>query len=439
MTKNVKAKRNRITYIDAQGDQREISLSLDYDDLVVDEFRAVVKGLVRVRKYGGEPTQAEIKLQESLKPELRKKLITAKLIEGTIAERSLTLSQLIEEWFKDKTGIKAETMAVYRQYCKYLCEHFGSETLICDIEHAHAKKFIPYLMKERTVDTGILISNTVCRCIRWVKPFFESAVEDGHLAVSPFKKIKNVKYDKTQSQEHVSKERIEHAIASCRNNLEYRLIIALGGYQGLRPSEMNDLTFGDFEPCGRGIIIRVPGAGKTGTRNVPMFPEFLPLWEEALQHRKEGQEWLFAHCRKDKPSEFRNIATPIRKKIIRAGGTPWRLFFDSLRGSCITEKENSRKYTQKDMDAMFGNSEAIRQGSYIHGRTSDEEYVELAGLFGPVPAELAKKSPLISPYFGGFSGFYAHLEELVERRVMYSDLIKMQAEERGIDMELAVE
>ena len=70
--------------------------------------------------------------------------------------------------------------------------------------------------------------------------------------------------------------------------------------------------------------------------------------------------------------DFRNIATPIRKKLIKAGIVPWKLFGDSLRGSCITRKENSRKYTKKQMTAMFGNSEGVRLSNYIHAE-SDED------------------------------------------------------------------
>ena len=135
------------------------------------------------------------------------------------------------------------------------------------------------------------------------------------------------------------------------------------------------------------------GNNATGIRNYA---------ESIEQLSGQMQRWIFEHCRKDDVKDFRNIATPIRKKIIKAGGKPWKLFFDSLRGSCMTEKENSRKFTQKDMDAMFGNSEAVRGGSYLHGRATDEEYVALAGLYAPavLPAESAKKSPLISPYCG---------------------------------------
>jgi len=430
-------KRNRITFPDLQGVQREIYLSAKYDDSVVENFRSVVNALVRVRDYGGYLTKLERDSRDNLFPDLRKKLIEKKLIEGTVEERALTLSQLIEEWFEQKVGIDPETETIYRRYSGYLEEYFGSGILIPDITHTKANGFTAYLLTKRMVGTGILKNNTVHRCFRWVTPLFDSAVDAGYLTVSPFANVKNVKFDPTQSQEDVSLERIGQAIAACADNREYRLAVALGGYQGFRPGEMNDLTFDDFKPYNNGILIRVPDTGKTGTRDVPMFPEFLPHYEEALKHRKEGQKWLFPHCRKDDPNDFRNIATPIRKKLKKAGVKCWRLFFDSLRGSCITRHENSKKFTSKQMTAMFGNSEPVRQSVYVHGM-KNEDYAALGGLYDPaaLPDEPVKKSPLISPFSGRISDFFSYLDELAARRMTFSDLCKMLCKERGFDEEL---
>ena len=430
-------KRNRITFPDLQGVQREIYLSAKYDDSVVENFRSVVNALVRVRDYGGYLTKLERDSRDNLFPDLRKKLIEKKLIEGTVEERALTLSQLIEEWFEQKVGIDPETETIYRRYSGYLEEYFGSGILIPDITHTKANGFTAYLLTKRMVGTGILKNNTVHRCFRWVTPLFDSAVDAGYLTVSPFANVKNVKFDPTQSQEDVSLERIERAIAACGDEWEYCLAVALGAYQGFRPSEMNDLTFDDFTPSKRGILIRVPDTGKTGTRDIPMFPEFLPYYEEALKRREAGQKWLFPHCRKDDVKDFRNIGILINKKLVKAGIERWKLFFDSLRGSCITRHENSKKFTSKQMTAMFGNSEGVRQTNYVHGM-KDEDYAALGGLYdsAALPDESVKKSPLFSPFSGRFSDILSYLDELAERRMTFSDLCKMLCKERGVDEEL---
>ena len=69
----------------------------------------------------------------------------------------------------------------------------------------------------------------------------------------------------------------------------------------------------------------------------------------------------------------------------------------------ITDKENSRLYTKKQMSAMFGNSDAVRQGSYVHDMPA-EDYAALGGLSASAvsPDEPDKKSPLDSPFRGAF-------------------------------------
>ena len=55
------------------------------------------------------------------------------------------------------------------------------------------------------------------------------------------------------------------------------------------------------------------------------------------------------------------------------------------------------------MSAMFGNSDAVRQGSYVHDMP-EEDYAALGGLSASAAVSDggAKKSPLDSPFSGGF-------------------------------------
>ena len=112
-------------------------------------------------------------------------------------------------------------------------------------------------------------------------------------------------------------------------------------------------------------------------------------------------------------------------------------FFNSQRGSCITDKENSRLYTKKQMSAIFGNSDAVWQSNYVHAMP-EEVYAALGGLsvLAVVSAGHVKKSPLDSPFSGGISGFFAYINELTDRRVTFYDLCKMLCEEWGVDVEL---
>jgi integrase len=142
---------------------------------------------------------------------------------------------------------------------------------------------------------------------------------------------------------------------ACEGNVEYWSLLAITRYDGLRiSSEIRDLKFSDFERYDNGMIFIVPDTGKTGTRRVPVFSEFLPYFEELQRHRKEGQEYLFEHCRK-----VENVGTAIKKRMVKAGLPVWKKFFVTLRSSCITDKERLG-FSRSLMDSIFGNSERIR-------------------------------------------------------------------------------
>jgi hypothetical protein len=82
---------------------------------------------------------------------------------------------------------------------------------------------------------------------------------------------------------------------------------------------------------------------------------------------------------------------------------------------------------------MFGNSETIRHGRYVHPRT-EEGYAGLGGL--PDSDESVKKSPLISPFSGGLSDFLAGMKYAVKRRMMFFDICKKFCPEQGISEDL---
>jgi len=61
---------------------------------------------------------------------------------------------------------------------------------------------------------------------------------------------------------------------------------------------------------------------------------------------------------------------------IRAGGVKqWEKLFVNLRSSCITDA-TERGYSEKMMDAMFGNTAAVRRIHYIQFR-KEKEYAKV--------------------------------------------------------------
>ncbi|GHT36334.1 hypothetical protein FACS189427_07740 [Planctomycetales bacterium] len=320
----------------------------------------------------------------------------------------------------------------------YLVEYFGGKKRIDLITPAEAGGIRNYLMNERTVRRGKLKPSSANKAIRAMKPIFRFAVDCGYIAVSPFAKVKSGSIISLERQEYISVERLEQAIAACGNDIELRGLLAIARFQGLRiPSEVRDLKFSDFRQENTGIIFSVPDTGKTGSRRVPVFSEFVPYLTELQQHRKEGQEYLFEKYRQVKTSgkiKFVNIGALIRKKMKRAGVPFWEKLFINLRSSCMTDKERLG-WSRSLMDAVFGNSERIRLKHYIQP-LPDEEYAALGNVKTFQVDELPEKLPAVLPVFTSLECFLTGMLGAFRRRINFSDIADIVLTKRGISKEV---
>ena len=129
------------------------------------------------------------------------------------------------------------------------------------------------------------------------------------------------------------------------------------------PSEVQHLRFCDFVDN----EIRIHPATKTGARAVPLFGEVREIFERILVNL--GKNFV--------PSDlvFVNLGNFWRRVVVAiavAGVEKWVKLFVNLRSSCITDMVE-RRYSEKMLDAMFGNSAPVRSRHYIQFR-KDKEY-----------------------------------------------------------------
>lgn len=353
----------RITFKLKENEQREITLSRCYDESVVSEFKELVKQLTNRIRFGTGLSKRDWLRIESLPLGLRKKLIDNKLIEGTADEKIPTISQLIEQYKKTRTGIKEKSKTVENRFFSYLIEYFGGDKRIDLITPVEAGGIRNYLMMERKAGHGKLKVSSANRAVKAIKPIFNFAVDCNYLTKSPFAKVKGGDTTSTERQYYVTVSEIQSAINACGQDVELAGVLALARYAGLRiPSEIQDLRFSDFDPIG---IFRVPISGKTGTRRVPLFDEVKPYLEAIKAASQPEQEFVF-----EKYRTCKNIGTLIKKKMQKAGLKTWEKFFVNLRSSCITDKERLG-LPKSQMDSVFGNSEAIRLKHYIQPMQDD--------------------------------------------------------------------
>ena len=125
------------------------------------------------------------------------------------------------------------------------------------------------------------------------------------------------------------------------------------------PSETHILTWADVDwDKGRLTVHspkteRYPGKDK---RLVPIVPTLMAILQDAYDAAKDGTERVCVLSRNNLHREARRI-------LIRAGITPWRDLFKTLRQGCDTEWKQS--FPSYAVDGWLGHSEQVSRKHYL--------------------------------------------------------------------------
>ena len=165
----------------------------------------------------------------------------------------------------------------------------------------------------------------------------------------------------------------------CRDDRD-RLLLALARFGGLRiPSEIRHLRYCDFVDN----VIRIHQDTKTGAREVPFFGEIREIFERIVVNLGKNvlpADLVFFN--------FGNFRDRIFSVIGAAGVDRWAKLFVNLRSSCITDMVE-RRYSEKFLDSMFGNSARVRSLFYIQFRKVREykKALQEDEIFRKIPVE----------------------------------------------------
>ena len=167
----------------------------------------------------------------------------------------------------------------------------------------------------------------------------------------------------------VTQESVEKIIAACPDT-EWRLIVALARYGGLRtPSETFALRWGDVDWDRGRIRVRSPKTAHHpggDSRLVPLFPELRPHLEAAFDKAEPGTVYVIAKHR----SGSANLRTQLERIMDRAGVAKWPRLFQNVRAS--RETELTQHHPLHVVVAWIGNSAAIATRHYL--QVTDADY-----------------------------------------------------------------
>ena len=257
----------------------------------------------------------------------------------------VTLGELLADYSRDGRTAKGRpaskrTIIKWRASITYLQKYFGHDRDIATITHDDAYQFWRHMdaqriKKTKTNKKGIqLAENTIRKHISNAKVFFNGAVRRGLIAINPFERLVSSNLKARDRDFEVTRMVTEKILTECPDS-EWRLMVALWRYAGLRKMEIFGLTWSDvLWDQGRMRIHSSKTAHHDGkdVRYVPLR-DIRPYLDTLY----------FDPGTVDGPiinrfaSSNTNLDKPFRAILRRAGLKPWPKLFHNMRASCETE------------------------------------------------------------------------------------------------------
>lgn len=294
--------------------------------------------------------------------ELHGRLAAVGLVASRASAAETRLKPFIDAYVAGRTDAKPQTISNLKMFGDRLTAFFGPDRDLTTIKRSDADAWAIHLKANYA-------PATTGRTIRGARQLFKAACRADILTRNPFEDLKAGAPPDKDRQFFVTQDATRRVLEACPDG-EWRLIVALGRYGGLRcPSEHLALTWPDVDWERGRIRVTSPKTehheGK-GERWVPIFAELRPFLEEAFERAQPGA----VHIITSKSDAEQNLRTRFVKIIRRAGLTPWPKPFQNLRAS--RETELAGVYPLHVVCAWLGNSTLVAQKHYL--QVTDDDF-----------------------------------------------------------------
>ncbi len=268
----------------------------------------------------------------------------------------ITLAIFVDQYITARMIQKPNTLKNYNATKKALLDFFGTEKLLASVNAGDCDDW-----RSNLVGKG-LAAATIGRTVKRARQFFRAAVRKKIIVENPMQDVKAAPQDNKSREYFVTEAETEKIIAACPD-AEWRLIVALARYGGLRtPSETFALTWHcvDWER-GRVKIISPKTACHAGgdSRMIPLFAELRPYLETVFDEAPPGTIHVISGHR----LASANLRTQLLRIMDTAGVKPWPRLFQNMRST--RETELSRQHPLHVVTAWIGNSAPIAARHYL--------------------------------------------------------------------------
>ena len=276
---------------------------------------------------------------------------------------SVLLSAYLQRYADDRTDVKPGTQVVYRHTRGNLIDFFGPDKPLRDITPRDADQWRLYLIKQGLAD------NTIRRRCGIAKQFFRAAVRRKLVSSNPFEDLKSTTQGNPKRFYFITLAEAQKVLDACPD-AEWRLIFGLARFGGLRcPSEVVRLKWVDVDFEKQRFTVH---ASKTehhadgGIRDVPMFPELKPLFQDAFEQARDGA----VYCIDRYNGQWSNVGVHMARIIKRAGLKHWPKLFQNLRST--RETELTEDWPEYKVCKGIGNSRTVAREHYL--QVTDDDF-----------------------------------------------------------------
>jgi integrase len=342
----------RIQWKAADGNRKQIRLGR-VEKRTAERIRLRIETLASAVATRTEPDDETKRWVDGLADQLHERLASAGLVQPRQHE---DLKGFFDQFVAGKSECSANTRRNIDQARKWFFKHFAETQPLRAVAKADADKFHTFLRQ------SLASNNSVNTILKKVKQAFAEVVEQGVLAVSPFRHIKSPIRSNPERMEFVLPEWTQPILDACPS-LEWKIIFAMARFAGVRvPSELQDFKWGDILWDRHRIRIRDAKRSRPGKpiiRIVPMFSELRPLLEEAFDKAEEGSVYVCPRSREGST----NLRTQMHRIIKKAKLTPWQRTFQNMRST--RETELAEHFPMHVVTKWIGNSDSVAVQHYL--------------------------------------------------------------------------
>ncbi len=374
----------RVRFVGVTGEQKTLRPGKGTTKAVAEQVGRHVDSLVASKLSCGPIDRQTADWLGRIGDALRKKLERAGLVEPMepaepeAVKPSMLLKDFLQSHLDSRKTARGETAAdstllKWNGTIRFLNQVFPGRT-VDSFTHEDAHNFRAWLDKRRIKKTttggpkGVpMAENAKRKHVDNSKVFFNAAKRRGLIVFNPFEYQVSSTRKNRERDFFLTRDQTEKILAACPD-AEWRLLVSLWRYAGLRKMEAFHLTWGDvLRNDGKmrvhatktahheGKDVRYVGLRDIRQHLEDVFQEQLPTGKHSLPADDSIiTRFSKTNCNLDKP--FKVI-------LHKAGIVPWPKLFQNMRASCETQWLDEG-HPAHVVAAMIGHSVKVQRASY---------------------------------------------------------------------------